>query len=195
MGWNPPRAWNPGETVTAALMNAHVRDNLNVLKTKIDDSGLLRTLYYGDENWGTNVDGGEDDLNAFTLSADDLSGPGQGLRILTIGTLANNTNAKTIRFRIGSTLAIDDLVTSTSAIAGNIFLLDVALWYLTPTTARCWARSTYNAASGGSPANTRHFSTAPGSLDFTANQIVKFTGEGVVTNDIFMQGIQVQSGR
>lgn len=31
MAWTIPRTWNPGETVTAALMNAHVRDNLNAL--------------------------------------------------------------------------------------------------------------------------------------------------------------------
>ncbi len=33
MAWTNPRTWIAGETVTAALMNAHVRDNLNVLNT------------------------------------------------------------------------------------------------------------------------------------------------------------------
>jgi hypothetical protein len=41
MAWTVPRTWNPGETVTAALMNIHVRDNLNILKTRILDSGEL----------------------------------------------------------------------------------------------------------------------------------------------------------
>ena len=31
MGWTDPRTWVDGETVTAAIMNAHVRDNLNAL--------------------------------------------------------------------------------------------------------------------------------------------------------------------
>lgn len=31
MAWTAPRTWVPGETVTASLMNAHVRDNLNTL--------------------------------------------------------------------------------------------------------------------------------------------------------------------
>lgn len=35
MAWTPPRTWNPGETVTASLMNAHVRDNLNYIKSVI----------------------------------------------------------------------------------------------------------------------------------------------------------------
>jgi hypothetical protein len=34
MAWSPPRTWSPGETVTASLMNAHVRDNLNALNSK-----------------------------------------------------------------------------------------------------------------------------------------------------------------
>lgn len=31
MAWTTPRTWSSGETVTAALMNTHVRDNLNVV--------------------------------------------------------------------------------------------------------------------------------------------------------------------
>lgn len=34
MPWTPPRTWTPGETVTAAMMNSHVRDNLNALATR-----------------------------------------------------------------------------------------------------------------------------------------------------------------
>lgn len=34
MAWSSPRTWSPGETVTAALMNSHLRDNLNALSTK-----------------------------------------------------------------------------------------------------------------------------------------------------------------
>ncbi len=31
MAWTPPRSWSPGETVTASLMNTHLRDDLNAL--------------------------------------------------------------------------------------------------------------------------------------------------------------------
>ncbi len=192
MGWNPPRTWNPGETVTASLMNAHVRDNLNVLKTKIDDSGLLRTLYYGNNIDKGNTGVGEDDLHSFTLAANDLNGAAQGLRILTMGILANNTNSKTIRFRIGGVLAIDSLLTSSAAISANVFTLDVMFWRHTATVLRYWARATYNAATGGVPAIFRHFVGFNSSVDFTANQTVKFTGEGVADSDIVMHGIQVQ---
>jgi hypothetical protein len=41
MAWTTPRTWTAGEVVTAAMMNAHVRDNLNVLKTNIGDDGTI----------------------------------------------------------------------------------------------------------------------------------------------------------
>ena len=33
MAWTTPRTWVAGETVTAALLNTHLRDNLNALTT------------------------------------------------------------------------------------------------------------------------------------------------------------------
>ena len=41
MAWTTPRTWVSGELVTAALMNSAVRDNLNILKTAINDSGQI----------------------------------------------------------------------------------------------------------------------------------------------------------
>jgi hypothetical protein len=38
MAWTNPRTWTPGELVTALMMNQHVRDNLNYLKTTVDGS-------------------------------------------------------------------------------------------------------------------------------------------------------------
>ena len=34
MAWTIPRTWVAGELVTAAIMNAHVRDNFNVLRER-----------------------------------------------------------------------------------------------------------------------------------------------------------------
>jgi hypothetical protein len=36
MAWTTPRTWAASETVTASLMNTHLRDNLNYLKTEVD---------------------------------------------------------------------------------------------------------------------------------------------------------------
>lgn len=41
MAWTTPRTWSAGETVTAQLMNGHVRDNMNVLKVSIGDDGKI----------------------------------------------------------------------------------------------------------------------------------------------------------
>jgi hypothetical protein len=35
MGWTAPRTWVTGEIVTAAELNAHVRDNMNFLKSGV----------------------------------------------------------------------------------------------------------------------------------------------------------------
>jgi hypothetical protein len=43
MAWTSPRTWTALESVTAAIMNTHVRDNLNFLK----DSGVQRLASYG----------------------------------------------------------------------------------------------------------------------------------------------------
>ncbi len=32
MAWTTPRTWVTGELVTAAMLNAHVRDNFNVVR-------------------------------------------------------------------------------------------------------------------------------------------------------------------
>lgn len=37
MSWTSPRTWLTGELVTAALLNTHVRDNLNYAKTAYSD--------------------------------------------------------------------------------------------------------------------------------------------------------------
>lgn len=42
MAWTAPRTWVAGETLTAALMNTHVRDNLNWLENDSPRCGALR---------------------------------------------------------------------------------------------------------------------------------------------------------
>lgn len=36
MAWTSPRTWSVGEVLTAALLNTHLRDNLNFLKSRPD---------------------------------------------------------------------------------------------------------------------------------------------------------------
>ncbi|OPZ76591.1 MAG: hypothetical protein BWY79_01543 [Actinobacteria bacterium ADurb.Bin444] len=56
MGWTAPRTWVTGETVTAAIMNAHVKDNLTALKA----AAGTRCLFWwipGTASTGTNKSG------------------------------------------------------------------------------------------------------------------------------------------
>lgn len=48
MPYTTPRTWVASETVTAALMNAHVRDNISYLKAQ-SDYALTKNLWIG--NW------------------------------------------------------------------------------------------------------------------------------------------------
>lgn len=48
MAWTTPRTWTTGELVTAAIMNAHIRDNQNTLNPAgvsffIDEGGAVLT--------------------------------------------------------------------------------------------------------------------------------------------------------
>lgn len=44
MAWTTPRTWVYNEVVTAALFNAHIRDNQGILKTPFDDNGLVQAI-------------------------------------------------------------------------------------------------------------------------------------------------------
>ncbi|KKL65695.1 hypothetical protein LCGC14_2152400 [marine sediment metagenome] len=44
MAWSPPRTWTDGEVVTAAVMDAHLRDNLLILETPRDASARVSAL-------------------------------------------------------------------------------------------------------------------------------------------------------
>jgi hypothetical protein len=47
MAWTAPRTWVDGETPTAAMLNAHLRDNLEVLKVTRDSVGRVSGLNSG----------------------------------------------------------------------------------------------------------------------------------------------------
>lgn len=44
MAWTSPRTWVTGETVTASLLNTHVRDNLSFLRTAVADDGTPKII-------------------------------------------------------------------------------------------------------------------------------------------------------
>lgn len=50
--WTPPRTWTTGEIVTAALLNTHLRDNLEYLKLR-EDTALNQFSVYSNGSFST----------------------------------------------------------------------------------------------------------------------------------------------
>ena len=115
MAWNTPRTWSPGETVTAALMNTQIRDNLNVLKTTVNDDGtpLLRAVRYGANAlagsgyfvWDVNLTPSGADASGFTRqnSNQEVKVSTAGIYLVSVNVeLQSLTSAQTdIRLRAG----------------------------------------------------------------------------------------------
>jgi hypothetical protein len=88
MAWTTPRTWVSGELVTAALFNTHIRDNLNILKTPINDSGQVEltdateltiasgviTVTQNFHKVDTESDAASDDLDTITVGTDVAAG-------------------------------------------------------------------------------------------------------------------------
>lgn len=85
--WVAPRTWSAGELVTASIMNAHVRDNLNALKTP---AGGYNTLNIGADITTTSTS--FVDIDATNLILTFTTGGGDVL-IGFVGTFSTSANA------------------------------------------------------------------------------------------------------
>jgi hypothetical protein len=165
-----------------------MRDNLNVLKTEIRDSGLLKLLVVKAGAAG-NVGSGETDLTGYTYTV-----PGgeladnEGYEGFIAGSLAANTNTKTLRIDVGGQKTT--LVLNTTNVASNRFEV---WWQVTrdaATTGRLSARSTFNAAGGAAPTLWHFGGQAIASLVWASNTTIKLTAQSnaVSSNDIVAVG-------
>lgn len=69
MAWQAPKTWLPGEMVTAASLNQHVRDNMNFLKTNVTASGMLRQAQESAYGYVSNAAGTADtELTGYNLT-------------------------------------------------------------------------------------------------------------------------------
>jgi hypothetical protein len=155
MGWTTPRTWSPGETVTATLMNAHVRDNLNVLKTSIEDDGSIEAAslsgltaafltalipeivpIHFDVTPVGNVGAGSDLLQNFDIPAGTLTADGQAIEILMFFKTANNANAKRVDAFVGGTAVIAD---ANLGAANQVLQIRIRAWRFSTTVLRVYA--------------------------------------------------------
>lgn len=90
MAWTTPRTWIAGELIKEGDLNAHIRDNENVLKTSIDSSGKIIAL---SSSYLANLDGSNltglaklGAANSFTAGVNNFNA-GSGTRVvLPVGT-------------------------------------------------------------------------------------------------------------
>lgn len=192
MGWTTPRTWSPGETVTAALMNAHVRDNLNVLKTNIADNGdidissQLAAIPSVLTKTAAEVEATTSETNFlnYTVPANTLSANGQMLRAVLEGVMAANANNKTVKVYFGGTQVGSTLTVANSGVP----------WRLVIHVHRRGAASqvitwTFTYAAGNGTTIDRGTLTK----DLTAGQALRVTGtSGTATGDIVFDAAHVE---
>lgn len=192
MAWTAPRTWSPGETVTAALMNAHVRDNMNVLKTNIADNGDInlgsqlanRPSVLTKTAAAINATTSETDFLNYTVPANTLSADGQMLRAILEGVTAVNGNNKTFKVYFGGTQVGSTVTITNSGVAWRLAInvhrrgsaSQVIVWTLT-----------YAAGNG----TTIDRGTL--TKDLTASQALRVTGtSGTATGDVVFDAAHVE---
>jgi hypothetical protein len=188
MAWTAPRTWTPLETVTAALLNVHVRDNLNLLKTRIDADGTLKTQLFGVgmSIGGPNTGATETDPlpgHTFSLGTNFLAN-GEFLQMRGVALIATNANAKTIRFRCGAGTAIT-IWSSALSIANHIGLFDCWMMVRSSTTAAVTGQYYAGATVGATPTMFL-INNAIAGVNFAIAQTTRLTGQGGASNDLTM---------
>lgn len=195
MAWSTPRTWTSGETVTAAIMNAHIRDQLNILSTHIDNNGEHENALLG-IGFGSgqgNVSSSETDLDSynFTIPANFLA-DGESIQLVGLAVAASNGNTKTLKFYPDST----NSGTIYSAADNNkVIRFDMLITRRSSTTAAMTGIVSVYASGGGALSSNLGVNVAIGSLDWTVSQTAKLTGQGTATDDIKMTDFSVRHWR
>jgi hypothetical protein len=201
MAWTDPRTWTPGETVTASLMNAHVRDNMNVLKTPMDNSGRLYTLLKGvafSAGQGNAAGGGDTQLTSYDTAVEGglLGQPGDHLIVEGLFTLAANTNAKTVKMQVASgTLA--SVFSIATNVANHRVPFRVVILRRGQTTAAIWGMfwSYGGPALPAVAALSWAMSGSLSTLDWNAAQTLKIFASGAGASDLVLTDYTVRVAR
>jgi hypothetical protein len=140
MAWTTPRTWAAGETVTSSMMNAHVRDNLNVLKTSIADDGTLVAPQTLSSQTGSvaNVAATETTLFTYTIIGGKLATNGQRIRLTATGTHTAAAATKLFKLHFGGTSAAI-LANAFNSAAGS-WVFEAIITRLSATTQSMWTR-------------------------------------------------------
>jgi hypothetical protein len=117
VAWTNPKTWSAAAILTAAELNTHLRDNLNILKTSINDDGTLTNITLLKANSGTSTAAGQttvDSVAVGTITAKDTI----EVTVELTGTGAADMNRADI-INVTDTVAIAQF-TNALALAGNV---------------------------------------------------------------------------
>jgi hypothetical protein len=134
-----------------------------------------------------NVGTGEDTLQTFTIPAGMLKDNGDAIRLLVVGTFANNSNARTLKVKFGSATILQRSSTNGSG-AAIPWQVEATIIRTAATTQKiviryiCW----------GDLSATENLTYTTGAQDLTAAVAVTVTGEGTATDDIVKQMFQLE---
>jgi alkyl sulfatase BDS1-like metallo-beta-lactamase superfamily hydrolase len=195
MAYTTPRTWVATETVTAALLNTHVRDNFTAV-----NAGALSVASQATGDWLQassatqfarvqpyspmltanttavgNVGSGEDDLMSYAVAAGLLGTDGWGLEVLAGFVCANNGNNKTIKLYFGATAVV--------TLGAGAFTAEDAVIRATIIRTGATAQVAIGDVVNKSTAWAKAFYTAP--AETLANAItIKCTGSATSDNDV-----------
>lgn len=177
MSWpDPPRTWSDSELVTAALLNAQLRDAL---------LQAVRVLFSGNGALGC---GGTSETDAYnrTIPANTFLQNGYWLRITAEGSFAANGNTKAIKIYFNGTA----YSTFSSAVNGGSWRIESIIARNGTSSARMSTRRTVTDAA---------FTTTPflssnsdGSVNYASTIAFKFTLQGGATSDVIVNSFKVE---
>lgn len=198
MAWTTPRTWSPGETVTAALMNAHVRDNMNILKVAVDNNGFLLTAvktFAFSSGQGNAAGGADTQLTSYdvTIPAAFLNQPGDDLIVEGVWSMQANTNSKTAKIQVGGGTIVSFLVDAQNVV-GHVVPFRLNIRRRTSTTGSVNGISNPGAGNAGVPTNYL-VNSALGTVDWTVAQTLKIYAAASAANDIKLTDYAVVSAR
>lgn len=204
MPFNPLKTFQPGEGMTAAIFNAQLRDNLNVVRNAEDSSGRVvlgfKMFAYGGGGAvpGMNANaagGGDTKLTGYTVSlpADLFQTWGDSLVIEGTLVLAANTNSKTAKLRVGSATAMTFLVNAQN-VANHIVPFRLLLKYEASGTVALQGLA-FPGATGGGQCSGGYiaYATASGLAFSQANDLDVYLASSAAS-DIFLSDYSVWSG-
>ncbi len=158
------------------MLASEIRNNHAVLKTKIDDSGYLKTALYRGTPATSNSGTGETDLWTQSVPVT-LAAAGDAWHVFASFTVANNANTKTIKLHSGSE---SQSIVFSNAVASHKVWLDLRIVRGSSASTGYIAGMIYRGATDGTGAATvtpMVFETALSSQAFGGATTVKITGQ------------------